>query len=123
MRLDRHAAMAPQMKAEGADPSDDRHHSTKKKPNRDGHVLGRFSPEEEPLVAEIVNRAADAIQLAATGGIAAGLDDLPLFVSQQVEAAAIDPLAEAIASIDPDALTPREALEALYALKRLAADG
>lgn len=59
----------------------------------------------------------------ATGGIAAGLDDLPLFASQQVETSVVDPLAEAVASIDPDALTPREALEALYALKRLAADG
>ena len=59
----------------------------------------------------------------ATGGIAAGLDDLPLFASQQVETIATNPLAEAIAAIDPDALTPREALEALYALKRLAADG
>jgi DNA mismatch repair protein MutS len=59
----------------------------------------------------------------ATGGIAAGLDDLPLFANQQVEAAVADPLLEAIASIDPDALTPREALEALYALKRLATDG
>ena len=56
----------------------------------------------------------------ATGGIAAGLDDLPLFASQQLEAAPADPLAEAIAAIDPDALSPREALEALYALKRLA---
>jgi DNA mismatch repair protein MutS len=55
----------------------------------------------------------------ATGGIAAGLDDLPLFASQRLEAPAADPLAEAIASIDPDALSPREALEALYALKRL----
>ena len=59
----------------------------------------------------------------ATGGIAAGLDDLPLFASQQVEASAADPLAEALNALDPDALTPREALEALYALKRLAADG
>ena len=59
----------------------------------------------------------------ATGGIAAGLDDLPLFASQQVESPATDPLADAVAAIDPDALTPREALEALYALKRLAADG
>ena len=58
----------------------------------------------------------------ATGGIAAGLDDLPLFANQQVEAPASDPLAEAIAAIDPDALTPREALDALYALKRLAAE-
>jgi hypothetical protein len=43
MRLDRHAPMAPQMKAERADPADDRHHSTKKKPNRHGHVLSRFA--------------------------------------------------------------------------------
>jgi len=59
----------------------------------------------------------------ATGGLAAGLDDLPLFASQSVAEAAADPLAEAVASLDPDALTPREALEALYALKRLAAEG
>ena len=59
----------------------------------------------------------------ATGGIAAGLDDLPLFASQQPEAAVSDPLVEALAAIDPDSLSPREALETLYALKRVAADG
>ncbi len=59
----------------------------------------------------------------ATGGIAAGLDDLPLFASQKVDLPVVDPLAEALTALDPDALTPREALEALYALKRLAADG
>ena len=59
----------------------------------------------------------------ATGGIAAGLDDLPLFANQKVDAPAADPLAEAVIALDPDSLTPREALEALYALKRLAADG
>jgi DNA mismatch repair protein MutS len=59
----------------------------------------------------------------ATGGIAAGLDDLPLFANQTIEAPASDPLVEAVATLDPDSLTPREALEALYALKRLAADG
>ena len=58
----------------------------------------------------------------ATGGIAAGLDDLPLFANQGVEAPASDPLSDAMAAIDPDSLTPREALEALYALKRLAAE-
>lgn len=31
-----------------------------------------------------------------------------------------DPLAEALAAIDPDALSPREALEALYQLKKVA---
>ncbi|WP_037498988.1 DNA mismatch repair protein MutS [Sphingomonas jaspsi] len=59
----------------------------------------------------------------ATGGIAAGLDDLPLFASQTLEAHAPDPLADALAAIDPDALSPREALDALYSLKRLAATG
>jgi DNA mismatch repair protein MutS len=59
----------------------------------------------------------------ATGGIAAGLDDLPLFANQQIEAPASDPLADALTLLDPDAMSPREALEALYALKRLAADG
>ena len=57
----------------------------------------------------------------ATGGIAAGLDDLPLFAARATEPAeAADPLTEALAEIEPDALTPREALEALYRLKSLA---
>ena len=58
----------------------------------------------------------------ATGGIAAGLDDLPLFAATAPQEPAPDPLAAAVAGIDPDALTPREALDALYALKRLAAE-
>ncbi|MEN3972402.1 DNA mismatch repair protein MutS [Sphingomicrobium sp. XHP0235] len=53
-----------------------------------------------------------------TGGIAAGLDSLPLFAAAADEEAG-DPLAEALAAIDPDALTPREALDALYRLKAL----
>ena len=56
----------------------------------------------------------------ATGGIAAGLDDLPLFAAAAAPEPAADPLADALAALDPDALTPREALDALYALKRLA---
>ncbi len=55
---------------------------------------------------------------AATGGLAAGLDDLPLFAAL-IEEAAPDPLRAELATIHPDALTPREALEALYELKRL----
>jgi DNA mismatch repair protein MutS len=57
----------------------------------------------------------------ATGGIAAGLDELPLFAAAEPEPAA-DPLAEAVAAIDPDRMSPREALDALYTLKRLAAE-
>ena len=58
----------------------------------------------------------------ATGGIAAGLDDLPLFAAAAQAHPDPDPLAAALAAVDPDALTPREALDALYALKRLAAE-
>ncbi|RYY46950.1 MAG: DNA mismatch repair protein MutS [Sphingomonadales bacterium] len=61
---------------------------------------------------------------AKTGGLAAGLDDLPLFaaaIEQQEEK--IDALRTELETIDVDALTPREALEALYRLKGLAGDG
>ena len=59
----------------------------------------------------------------ATGGIAAGLDDLPLFAaSVELERGSVDPLVQALAEIEPDSLTPREALEALYRLKQLAAE-
>ncbi|MEA3043095.1 MAG: mismatch repair protein MutS [Sphingomonadales bacterium] len=60
---------------------------------------------------------------AATGGIAAGLDDLPLFAAAAVEEKAADPVLEALARIEPDSLAPREALELLYTLKRLQAEG
>ena len=58
----------------------------------------------------------------ATGGIAAGLDDLPLFAAAAEPEHAPDPVIAALDDIDPDSLTPREALERLYALKRLAAE-
>ena len=59
----------------------------------------------------------------ATGGIAAGLDDLPLFAVPS--RAAAEPAApseaeqvmEAVKALHPDEMSPREALEALYALK------
>jgi DNA mismatch repair protein MutS len=50
------------------------------------------------------------------------IDDLPLFAAAQpvrTESAkpAVDPLREALDALDPDAMTPREALDALYRLK------
>ncbi|MEY3986346.1 MAG: hypothetical protein RLZ59_1791, partial [Pseudomonadota bacterium] len=57
----------------------------------------------------------------ATGGLAAGLDDLPLFAATRVEEVR-DPLRDALASLDVDGLTPRDALDQLYALKRLMMD-
>ncbi len=56
----------------------------------------------------------------ATGGLAAGLDDLPLFAAAaQIEEPAPDPLRREIEEIDADALSPREALELVYRLKAL----
>ena len=59
----------------------------------------------------------------ATGGIAAGLDDLPLFAAAMPEPVAADPLQAAIEALKPDQMSPRDALEALYELKRLADAG
>ena len=56
-----------------------------------------------------------------TGGLAAGLGDLPLFAAAaQEQDEAEDPVREALAALDLDALSPREALEQLYELKRRA---
>jgi DNA mismatch repair protein MutS len=56
----------------------------------------------------------------ATGGIAAGLDDLPLFAAAAEPEHGPDPFAAALDALDPDSLSPREALDKLYELKRLA---
>jgi DNA mismatch repair protein MutS len=57
-----------------------------------------------------------------TGGLAAGLGDLPLFAAAaEPEEPAGDPLRERLDGLDLDALSPRDALELLYDLKRLAA--
>ena len=61
---------------------------------------------------------------AKTGGLAAGLDDLPLFAAlQEVAEEETDKVRAEVDAIDVDALTPREALEVLYKLKALAREG
>lgn len=61
---------------------------------------------------------------AATGGLAAGLDDLPLFAAAAVaEEEECDALRDRLAALDIDSLAPRDALELLYELKREAAAG
>ncbi len=57
----------------------------------------------------------------ATGGLAAGLDDLPLFAALAPEEKR-DPLYDAFDALDIDSLSPRDALEKLYTLKRLASE-
>ena len=56
---------------------------------------------------------------AQTGGLAAGLGDLPLFASITPSRDDADSVRDRLTSIDVDALSPREALDALYELKRL----
>ncbi|MEQ1725444.1 MAG: DNA mismatch repair protein MutS [Sphingopyxis sp.] len=79
--------------------------------------------------ASVVARAADVLAKleagrAQTGGLAAGLDDLPLFaVIVEQASPRVDVLRDALRAIDVDALTPRDALDALYRLKGLVSDG
>ena len=56
---------------------------------------------------------------AETGGLAAGLGDLPLFAAalDAVEEK-LDSLRDRLIDLDIDALSPREALDLLYELKR-----
>jgi DNA mismatch repair protein MutS len=80
------------------------------------------------LPPEVLSRARDVLKRleagrAATGGLAAGLDDLPLFAAAAAAEPPPDPLREAVAAIDADALSPREALDLIYRLKRLAEGG
>ena len=73
--------------------------------------------------APVVKRAKSVLDRlekgrAATGGLAAGLDDLPLFAAA-IEAAEekVDALREKLGAIDIDSLSPRAALDLLYDLK------
>jgi len=76
--------------------------------------------------APVVNRAKAVLEKLeatreATGGIAAGLGDLPLFAALRAEPAPASPeqqLADSLRAADLDALTPREALDLLYEWKR-----
>jgi DNA mismatch repair protein MutS len=59
-----------------------------------------------------------------TGGLAAGLGDLPLFAAAlETPADRRDGLRERIEALDLDALSPREALDLLYDLRREASEG
>jgi DNA mismatch repair protein MutS len=74
--------------------------------------------------APVVARAQAVLQRlekgrAETGGLAAGLGDLPLFAAAaEARADLVDTLRERLLGLDVDALSPREALDLLYELKR-----
>jgi len=79
------------------------------------------------LPPQVVDRADAVLRLLEAGDQAGALarlaDDLPLFQAAALHepdsavAASADPLRELLAATDPDALSPREALEVLYRLK------
>jgi DNA mismatch repair protein MutS len=86
-----------------------------------GLAVARLAGVPAPVVAR-AKSVLDRLEKgrAATGGLAAGLGDLPLFAAAAAQAAPppIDTVHERLRSLDVDALSPREALELLYALKR-----
>lgn len=75
---------------------------------------------------EVVSRARSVLDRleqarSETGGLAAGLGDLPLFAAaaHALHEDRIDPVRQKLDLLDVDALSPREALDILYSLKRL----
>ncbi|MDE2334591.1 MAG: DNA mismatch repair protein MutS [Rhodospirillales bacterium] len=88
-----------------------------------GVQVARLAGVPEP----VLRRASEILAaLEARAGKLTEAAALPLFAaspSPSVPAPATDPLSQALAGIDPDRLSPREALDALYRLKSLAAAG
>ena len=76
------------------------------------------------LPAAVVARAEQVLATLEKGEQASALtrlaDDLPLFSARIAEARKPSPAEQALAALDPDQMTPREALEELYRLRRLA---
>ncbi len=70
------------------------------------------------IPAAVVRRAAILLAALERGSVAA--PDLPLFASLPPPEPVADPLRQLLDGIEPDQLSPREALEALYQLKGLA---
>ncbi|HSG33468.1 MAG TPA: DNA mismatch repair protein MutS [Sphingomonadaceae bacterium] len=92
-----------------------------------GLAVARLAGVPAPVVARakaVLDRLEEGRQQ--TGGLAAGLGDLPLFASTaDEEVKESDPVRERLEAIEADSLSPREALELVYELKRLllATDG
>jgi DNA mismatch repair protein MutS len=88
-----------------------------------GLAVARLAGVPSPVVAR-AKAVLDRLEAGrkATGGLAAGLGELPLFATtNEPDEEARDALRERLEALVPDALSPREALDLLYELKRLAA--
>lgn len=80
------------------------------------------------LPPAVLARAAQVLEKlekgrAETGGLAAGLGDMPLFgATLDAAEAKVDAVRDRLSGLDIDALTPRQALDLLYELKGLAGE-
>ncbi|WP_374612154.1 DNA mismatch repair protein MutS [Sphingorhabdus sp.] len=80
------------------------------------------------LPPAVLARAAQVLEKlekgrAETGGLAAGLGDMPLFgAALDAAEAKVDAVRDKLSGLDIDALTPRQALDLLYELKGLAGE-
>jgi len=89
-----------------------------------GLAVARLAGVPKPVVAR-AKAVLDKLEKgrAQTGGLAAGLGELPLFAAAAEEdAEPADSLRDDLRELDVDALSPREALEMLYTLKRQASE-
>ena len=89
-----------------------------------GLAVAKLAGVPKPVVAR-AKSVLDKLEKgrAETGGLAEGLGELPLFAAAaQVEEAQRDTLRERLQRVEVDSLTPREALDLLYELKREALD-
>jgi len=92
-----------------------------------GLQVARLAGLPEPVVARARTILEELERADRENPSTARLDDLPLFAAPAQRPApapasppARDPLREALAEIHPDELSPREALERIYALRKLA---
>ena len=100
-------------------------------PGAADHSYGIQVAKLAGLPASVIERAKVVLAMLEADDRATprGFDDLPLFAAPARPAApdprqsAFDALVAALAPIHPDELSPREALEALYALKQKAPGG
>ena len=102
-----------------------------KHPGAADHSYGIQVAKLAGLPASVIERAKVVLAMLEADDRATprGFDDLPLFATParptapDARQSAFDALVAALAAIHPDELSPREALEALYALKQKAPGG
>ncbi len=85
-----------------------------------GLAVARLAGVPAPVIAR-AKAVLDRLEKgrAQTGGLAAGLGELPLFAAAfEAQPDSVDPLRDKLAALDLDSLSPREALDVLYTMKR-----